>query len=220
MRLTGNLSLSRYDYAERVMQRMPGATVFDVGAGDGVMQQKAEAAHCRWRGFDRVPQRGMEAWDLHQPCPASGEPADLVLLLDVIEHLTDPGIALTFIAAAMRRGASLLITTPNPRWSRSRMWALRSGYLACFTQSDLDGNGHVFPVWPHVLERMLADRGFEIVEYVTLDGPASWPKTPYSLRFPVRWALAAAMKAVEHGDPTACGMSYGVLARLTDTAHS
>ena len=132
----------------------------------------------------------------------------------MIEHLANPGIALDHIAATMAPGAALLITTPNPRWSRSRLWALQSGYPACFTQGDLDSNGHVFPVWPHILERMLTDRGFEIAEYVTLDGATTWPGTPYSLRYPVRCAVAATMMVLERRDPTACGMSYGVVADI------
>jgi 2-polyprenyl-3-methyl-5-hydroxy-6-metoxy-1,4-benzoquinol methylase len=214
MRLTGNFRLSRYDYAEQIMRRLPGAAVFDVGAGDGLMRERTEAAGCDWRGFDLVRRDGAETWDLDLPCPVGHAAADVVLLLDVIEHLVNAGLALDHIASAMRPGGFLVITTPNPRWSRSRLWALRSGYLACFTPADLDGNHHVFPVWPHVLERMLTDRGFEIVEYVTLDGPATWPKPPYTWRYPVRCALAAAMMAIERADPTARGMSYGALAKL------
>jgi 2-polyprenyl-3-methyl-5-hydroxy-6-metoxy-1,4-benzoquinol methylase len=214
MHLAANLPLSRYEYAEQVARRMSGATVFDVGAGDGIMRQRIERAGCRWLGFDLLARNGVGAWDLHSPCPVVGMSADTVLLLDVIEHLIDPGLALDHITGALLRGGSLLITTPNPRWSRSRLWALRSGYLACFTQSDLDSNGHVFPVWPHVLERMLADRGFEIIEYVTLDGQAKWPKAPYTLRYLYRCAVAAAMMVIERADPTACGMSYGVIAKL------
>src|SRR4029077_11815902 len=132
----------------------------------------------------------------------------------VIEHLANPDIALDHIAATMTPGATLLITTPNPRWSRSRLWALHSRYPACFTQRDLDLNGHVFPVWPHVLERMLTERGFEIAEYVTLDGATIWPGAPYSLRYPLRCAVAVMMMFLERRDPTACGMSYGVVAKL------
>jgi hypothetical protein len=138
-----------------------------------------------------------------------------VLCLDVIEHLANPGLALDHVAATMAPGATLLVTTPNPRWSRSRLWALHSGYPACFTQRDLDLNGHVFPVWPHVLERMLVEREFAIAEYVTLDGATTWPGAPYSLRYPVRCAVAATMMVLESRDATARGMSYGVVANLS-----
>jgi hypothetical protein len=222
VKLSGNLDLSRYAYAEDVAKRRLGGgnarTIFDVGAGDGIMKRPLESAGFRWRGFDLKARDGITRWDLGHPCPVQDLTPDLVLWLDVVEHLANPGIALDHIAAIMAPGASLLITTPNPRWSRSRLWALQSGYPICFTQADLDGNGHVFPVWPHVLERMLTDRGFTIGEYVTLDGPAAWPGAPYSLRYPVRCAVAATMMVLERHDPTACGMSYGVVANLNGPA--
>ncbi len=218
MKLSGNLNLSRYAYAEDMARRRFSAanakTIFDVGAGDGIMRRPLEAAGFTWLGFDIAARDGIGRWDLGNPCPVQDKAADLVLWLDVIEHLANPGIALDHIAATMATGATLLVTTPNPRWSRSRLWALQSGYPACFTQGDLDSNGHVFPVWPHILERMLTDRGFKIAEYVTLDGATTWPGAPYSLRYPVRCAVAAMMMVVERRDPTACGMSYGVVAEL------
>jgi hypothetical protein len=218
MKLSGNLELSRYAYAEDVAKRRLGAagakTIFDVGAGDGIMKRPLEAAGFKWAGFDIVPRDSISRWDLGHPCPVQGTAPDLVLWLDVIEHLANPGIALDHIVATMAPGATLLVTTPNPRWSRSRLWALHSGYLACFTQADLDLNRHIFPVWPHILERMLTDRGFTISEYVTLDGPTTWPGAPYSLRYPLRCAVATMMMVLERRDPTACGMSYGVVANL------
>jgi hypothetical protein len=218
MKLTGNLNLSRYAYAEDVAKRRlvrsGSNAAFDVGAGDGAMKRPLEALGFEWLGFDIVSHEQIRRWDLNLPCPVQDVAPDLVLWLDVIEHLINPGIALDHIADTMPPGAALVITTPNPRWSRSRLLALAHGYPACFTQDDLELNGHVFPVWPHVLERMLADRGFEVAEYVTLDGATTWPAAPYSIRYPVRCAVAAAMMMLEARDPTACGMSYGVVAHL------
>lgn len=219
MKLSGNLELSRYAYAEDVAKRRLGAahakTIFDIGAGDGIMKRPLETAGFKWLGFDIAARDGISRWDLDDPCPVQDTAPDFVLCLDVIEHLSNPGIALDHIAATMTPGATLLVTTPNPRWSRSRLWALQSGYPACFTQADLDLNRHVFPVWPHILERMLTDRGFTIAEYVTLDGVTTWPGAPYSLGYPVRCAVAAMMMVLESRDPTACGMSYGVVANLS-----
>jgi hypothetical protein len=218
MHLTGNLDLSRYGYAADVAKRILGHSasknIFDVGAGAGTMKGPLESAGFNWLGFDVIARDGINHWDLQRPCPVQNIAPDLVLWLDVIEHLANPGIALDHIAATMPSGAAILVTTPNPRWSRSRLWALLYGYPACFTQSDLDLNGHVFPVWPHVLERMLQDRGFEVAEYVTLDGATGWPGAPYSIRYPLRCAVASIMMVLERCDPSARGMSYGVVAKL------
>jgi SAM-dependent methyltransferase len=219
MRLTANLDASRYEYALEVTRRSQPShattVVFDIGAGDGPLKHPLEASHCQWFGFDLNP-RGetTQAWDLTFPCPIQGAKAGLVLCLDVIEHLVNPGLALANIAQVLPPNGQLIITTPNPRWSRSRLWALLHGNLTCFTQKDLDLNGHVFPVWPHVLERMLHDTGFEIVEYVTLDGKAAWPRGPFSLRYPLRCLAALTLMVIEHFDRSACGMAYGILAQL------
>jgi 2-polyprenyl-3-methyl-5-hydroxy-6-metoxy-1,4-benzoquinol methylase len=217
MHLIGNLDLSRYAFAATVAKRVLGSSpsriVFDLGAGEGAMREPITEYGFSWFGFDRLPRDGAERWDLSQPCPLRSVKPDLVLCLDVIEHLVNPGIALDHIASVTPSRASLVMTTPNPRWSRSRLWALQSGFMICFTEPDLKGNGHVFPVWPHVLERMLLDRDFEITEYVTLDGATGWPGAPYSLRYPLRCAVAAAMIAIERRDRSACGMSYGIVAR-------
>jgi SAM-dependent methyltransferase len=212
MILTATLSDSRYEYATRAAQRFwqPGALVLDIGAGDGRMKPLLESAGYNWMGFDLRPSGEIAAWDLNFPCPQNLS-ANLVILLDVIEHLLNPGIALSHISKVMAPNGRLIITTPNPRWSRSRFYALSTGFLACFTQSDLDLNGHVFPVWPHILCKILRDSGLEVIEYSTLDGRTTWPRG-LSLRYPVRCLVAAANKAVERIDPTACGMSFAVIA--------
>jgi 2-polyprenyl-3-methyl-5-hydroxy-6-metoxy-1,4-benzoquinol methylase len=177
-----NLDLSRYEYAMSVIERLSAAPasqeVFDVGCGDGRLKEAVEGAGFCWKGFDLKPASAEIAqWNLQEPCPAEIRAA-VVLLLDVIEHTVNPGMALASLFGVMEPGGILILTAPNPRWSRSRIHALLYGTPACFTQSDLDLNGHVFTSWPHVLERMLCDAGFEIVEFVTLDGRTSWPRGP------------------------------------------
>src|SRR6185437_14222236 len=214
LRPSANLDQSRYMYAANAMRRYgtSGSVVFDVGAGDGRMQQEANDAGLIWRGFDLDPQEpAIRRWDLSTPSTAE-EKAGIVLMLDVIEHMVNPGLVLGNVAHAMKSDAILILTAPNPRWSRSRVHALLHGYPTCFTESDLDNNGHVFTPWPHVMLKLLADAGFAIEEYVTLDGKTVWPWPPSSLNYPLRLAHAAINKAIEWGDPSACGMSFGMLA--------
>jgi SAM-dependent methyltransferase len=219
MHLAANLSSSRYEWALDVAGRLQNCptcgVVFDIGAGEGIMKQPLEAGTHQWFGFDLEPRgKTTRLWNLMYSCPEQEVTPNLVLLLDVIEHLVNPGLALDNIAQVLPPNGELVITTPNPRWSRSRLSALLHGTLACFTQQDLDLNGHVFPVWPHIMEKMLRDSGFEIVEYVTLDGRTGWPRGPFSLRYPLRCLAAIAMMTIEKSDRSACGMSYGIVAKL------
>jgi hypothetical protein len=207
-------TLSRYDYAGNVLRRhlSAGGLVFDVGAGDGITRPKVLDAGHRWLGFDLAPAGDLvQPWNLSEACPVSDVP-DAILLLDVIEHLGDCDTALKNISAIARPGALLVVTTPNPRWSRARWMTLLTGYQTCFQVQDLD-NGHVFPVWPHVMEYILEKHGFELIEYATLDGPTRWPSRAALHRLPIALASALACKAVEWIDSSACGMSYGVVAR-------
>ncbi len=215
---SANLAWSRYEFAAacvaRLIQVAPVPWVFDIGAGDGRLANSTRASGAGWRGFDLLPASPEIApWNLLSPCPDRGAGAGVVLLLDVIEHLSNPGVALANIAAVVPRGGFLVLTAPNPRWSRSRVHALLHGFPACFTEMDLERNGHVFTPWPHVVEKMLRDEGFEVEEYVTLDGPTGWPGRPISLRYPLRLAHSMVNMCIESLDASACGMSYGIVAR-------
>ncbi len=214
---TANLRASRYQFAfdalQSLVSSLPSKIVFDIGAGDGRMKT-IESIGLRWQGFDLNPSsRDISRWDLTYRCPGGEPAAGAALLLDVIEHCTNPGIALKNIAAALQPNGRLIMTMPNPRWSRSRVDALLTGYPTSFTQGDLDANHHVFTPWPHILAKMLDDAGFEIEDYVTLDGKTRVFDRPVSFSYPVRCLLGLGLMAIERLDSSACGMSYGLIAR-------
>jgi 2-polyprenyl-3-methyl-5-hydroxy-6-metoxy-1,4-benzoquinol methylase len=119
------LSLSRYEFAAQSAQELkpalPSPVVYDVGAGQGQMRTPIQALELDWQGFDAFPASdSVKRWDLDDQCPAKNPEAGLVLLLEVIEHLRNPGISLRHVAAALLPGGRLLVTTPNPRWSCDR----------------------------------------------------------------------------------------------------
>lgn len=218
MKISANLTISRYEWAEQCLRELlpqsPSRIVNDIGAGDGRMRSVSEVAGGHWQGFDMVPQLPeIHPWNLNYPAPTAFQSAGAILMLDVLEHLSNPWLGIQHLADTLLPHGFLILTTPNPRWSRSRLNSLAKGYPSCFTQSDLDLNHHVFTPWPHIVERLLKDTGFSIERYVTLDGPTGWPGRPYSLRYPLRCAFAALNMAIERHDPTACGMSYGMVAR-------
>lgn len=214
---SANLAVSRYEFSTDCIVRLLGAApspvVFDIGAGDGRLAAPTRAAGGSWQGFDlRTSLPEIRAWNLELPCPTEGAAAGIVLLLDVIEHLVNPGCALGNIGAVLPSGGFLVLTTPNPRWSRSRIHALFHGVPACFTEMDLERNGHVFTPWPHILMKMLDGAGFDIEDYVTLDGRTGWPERPITLRYPLRLGHAMLNMLIERLDSSACGMSYGLIA--------
>jgi SAM-dependent methyltransferase len=214
-----NLASSRYEYAGRLLREAGKAktagVVFDIGAGDRDMKPIAEAAGLTWYGFDVDPSSpAVRKWDLVDPCPVQDTKADVVLLLDVVEHLFNPGIAMAHVAEVLKPDGMLIMTMPNPHWSRSRVHHVLYGTLASFTQGDLDHNHHVFPPLRHVMERLLSDSNLAVESYVTLDGnEIGWPKARLSLSYPLLCAEALGRRLLERVDSSACGMSYALVAR-------
>ena len=107
-----------------------------------------------------------------------------------------------------------MLSTFNPRWRRSRIAALVTGYPCSFTQSDLDFEwSRIHAVSPY---HDPDDRGhgFAIEEYVTLDGRTGWLERPIPRRYPLRIMHALANMLLERIDRSACGMSYGLVARV------
>jgi len=213
---TFNLPLSRYEFARLSVEKLTPKLVVDIGAADGRMKQAIELTGSSWMGFDLAPQSPhVTGWDLLDECPTPNLQADAVLLLDVIEHLANPGVALRRIAEILKPEGHLIMTMPNPRWSRSRIHALISGYPTCFTESDLELNGHMFTPWPHILFHLLSAAGFGVEDYVTIDGWTQWPGRPFGTRYPLRCAHAIANTLIEYFDSSACGMSYGTISKHT-----
>jgi SAM-dependent methyltransferase len=212
-----NLSASRYDFAGDYIAQFsigrPGAVVFDIGAGEAPMRPVVERHELDWHGFDLFPSSAdVTRWDLtREPAPVGDKKADLVLLLDVIEHLFDAGRAMANIVDAMKPGGVLILTAPNPHWSRARTHHLLTGNPACFTQHDLDVNHHVFVPLRHVIEKLVKDHGLSIERYVTLDGnEAARPKSMLSPTAVAEWLFR---KLLEARDKSARGMSFALVLR-------
>jgi 2-polyprenyl-3-methyl-5-hydroxy-6-metoxy-1,4-benzoquinol methylase len=218
MKLNENRPLSRYEWAqEQVLQLLPLSTtkiVSDIGAGDARLRAPIEGAGGEWIGYDsKLGTVGVLKWNIEEAADPKFPHPSIVLLLDVLEHLCNPWSALQNISEHLLPGGYLVLTTPNPRWSVSRTWALLTGTPICFTQDDLNNNHHVFAAWPHIVERMLSDCELEVIRYDTLDGKTSLLQGLFTIRFPVRFIFRCINRCIELRDRTACGRSYGIVAR-------
>lgn len=219
MQLSGNLNLNRFEWAsteaKKLLAQKPAAVYYDIGAGENTLVKSVGYNKAQTRSFDLVPHNScVEQWDIEQAFPFDYPQADVITFLEIVEHLNNPWLCIKNIAAVAKPGCHLILTTPNPAWSTSRINLLFKGYLTCFTRSDLELNHHVFTVWPHILEKLLADNGFEVITYVTLDGGTqvfdnNMKLAASLLQIPAR----VIKKAIEAKDPSSMGMSYGVIAR-------
>ena len=101
--------------------------------------------------------------------PFRDRSVDLVILIEVIEHLPDPALTLRQIARVLRPGGRLVMTTPNYDWPSP--WPLlewladRSGLVA-----PMKDDQHVTRFGPASLARLLQRESFDIVRIGTMYG--------------------------------------------------
>ncbi|MES2278842.1 MAG: methyltransferase domain-containing protein [Bacteroidota bacterium] len=221
MILKENSALNRYQWAAKKIAGITGqlstsgVTLFDIGARDNVLKQYLPQTTLDYKAFDLYPlNEAAQQWDIENTFPYQHPAPQIITMLEVIEHLKNPWLCMKNVAETMAPGGYLILTTPNPAWSNSRVNLLNKGYLSCFTQSDLELNHHVFTAWPHIVNRLLADTGFEITEYSTLDGQTHiFDKNLKGLSIPLKLISRITKKIIELKDPAACGMSYGIIAK-------
>jgi SAM-dependent methyltransferase len=219
MVITQNINLSRYNWAsdsiDRYLDKVKLNEVYDIGARDSILKSYLHSSNIHYKGFDLEPLNDeVRKWNLENEFPfPNEEKADLVCLLEIVEHLNNPWLAIRNLSDVLKPGGYLFLTTPNPLWSRSRISLLFKGFLTCFTQSDLDLNHHVFTPWPHIIERLLKDNGFEIIEYSTLDGKTQLFRKPLKYYLPLQLLFRTILILIEKLDKKSCGMSYAILAK-------
>lgn len=221
MQLTANLSLNRYEWGSQVVDealrfidKSDKPVYYDIGSGERSLSSAIDSNVAFCHSFDLEPfDDKTKKWDIEDKFPFDYPAADIVTMLEVVEHLKNPWSCLKNVADIIKPGGLLVLTTPNPKWSTTRVNLLAKGFITCFTESDLLLNHHVFVALPHILERVLADNGFKIKSYVSLDGSTRLTDkgikfSSFLLQFPSRLVKMI----IEKTDATAIGMSYGVIA--------
>ncbi|MEV7283810.1 methyltransferase domain-containing protein [Streptomyces sp. NPDC093252] len=161
----------------------PGATVLDIGCGDGT---SAATAAPLLRGHRIVgvdwSQDALARARTRLPSVVRGELAggglplrtgcaDAVLFSEVIEHLVDPDAALDEIRRVLRPGGHLMLSTPNlAAWYNRGL--LLAGVQPVFSEVSLRGIhgrpgsevvGHLRLYTARALRGFVAASGFEVV---------------------------------------------------------
>lgn len=103
----------------------PGASVLDVGCGNGVIARHLGRLGYEVLGIDvseKTIQRAKEATRLQnvrfatqsaEDLVASGQRYDAVICSEVLEHLNDPGVLLKVLKASLKDDGTLIVTVPN-----------------------------------------------------------------------------------------------------------
>jgi hypothetical protein len=225
MYLKENSPLGRYEWTAKKIDEIrehhlktKNITLFDIGSRDNILKKYISSPDICYRAFDLEPlDESAEVWDIEKPFPYLYPSPQIITMLEVAEHLKNPWLCMKNVFDTTAPGGFLILTTPNPAWSNSRLNLLIKGYLSCFTESDLELNHHIFTPWPHIIQRLLNDSGFEIVEYSTLEGKTNiFDKTLRGLSIPVKLTSRLVKKSIELKDKASCGMSYGIVAKRID----
>jgi SAM-dependent methyltransferase len=169
-------------------QPQRGLSWLDIGCGRGDLLRRVRDrwAPARLAGIDAI---GWLADDLAGDVdfrPVSIEdadglqPADRVMLVEVIEHLQAPWTALRQAARLVASGGRLVITTPNIATLRHRLELAVRGNLTSFRP---DFAPHLSPALPHVTTRILEEEGLSVdppryagADVVSLTGGRQWPE--------------------------------------------
>lgn len=189
----------------------PNSVISDIGAGFGHMKEKIESLHCIWQPFDYFKKiEASTIWNLNNEAPSTVNKAGTVIFLEVLEHLDNPLLGIQNISNHMEKDGILILTTPNPQSSKNIVSLFLRGSLYAFQEKHIQEN-HVFTPWKHIVEHYLKICGFDILEYAIVD-------TEYINHKPQTfkdWIKQKAERYIEHRNPLAKGMSYGIVARKT-----
>jgi len=116
------------------------SSVLDLGCGDQFLKQELQKKNIEYLGFD-IQDLNLE----YESLPIKDNSQDLIISLALIEHLYDPHNMLTESLRCLKKGGTLVISTPN--------WLYSSKIF-------FNDYTHVRPYTPKSLIHLINDIGF------------------------------------------------------------
>lgn len=159
--------------AERLTDTVPpgpNVRVLELGAGGGAMSQRLAdlgydltASDLFIERFEPRNRIAFHTLDLNGDfADGLGQQFDVVVALELIEHLENPHHFLRQCFALLRPGGTLLVSTPNLANPVSQAMFVRCGEFQWFRDADYREQGHITPVAPVVLRRGWTEAGFAL----------------------------------------------------------
>jgi 2-polyprenyl-3-methyl-5-hydroxy-6-metoxy-1,4-benzoquinol methylase len=176
---TGGVSSgSVYDAAWRQIAPRANGDVLDFGAGTGSLAARLAgeasvrsvtaadlAAHATISPPDSTAANKIH-WltaDLSAPLPLPAASFDLIVAIEIIEHLENPRATAREWRRLLRPGGALVMSTPNTESIRSLLSFMARGQHASFTARSYPE--HVTPLARIDVNRLLAEAGFADVQF-------------------------------------------------------
>lgn len=146
------------------------AKVLDVGAGEGAFSQRLLDAGLQVSAAEMQPGR----FRLNVPCQNINlnedfhdkwnEEFDLVVAIEIVEHLHDPRHFISNCLKTLKSGGFLLLTSPNTESWLSRIRFLRTGYFLWFDENDYNFFGHLTPIFSWQIRQICRELGAELLQ--------------------------------------------------------
>ncbi len=177
--------------------------VLDLGCGDGrtgklIFDNGFDVEACdmdaaRFEFHNIIP---FKKGDLDNRLPYEDGTFDCVILMEVIEHVYNPGFVIAEISRVLKKGGRLILSTPNILNIGSRLRFLCEGSFDFFREPTLDyakcfpvaiQNMHVVPWRYQELEYLLDRHGLEVGRFFA-DKKKMALVFPAIIFMPVLWA--------------------------------
>jgi len=157
--------------------------VLDFGAGTGTMAARlaAEPAVTDVVAADLAPPEEGNApakvrWlraDLNEPLPVAAQQFDLLVAVEIIEHLENPRAVAREWRRLLAPGGMLVMSTPNVECIRSLLALVFRGHFLPFTEPWYPA--HITALTAADVQRVLAEAGFEEIR-IGYSGHGRLPK--------------------------------------------
>lgn len=146
-----------------------GARVLEFGAGSGAMSQRLTDLGFVVTASDLFPESFKATGATFVAADLNGafsdqwpEGFDVVVALEILEHLENPRQVLRHMRRLLPKGGTLVLSTPNIANPVSQALFLRMGQFQWFRDIDYHEQGHITPLSPWMLEKALQEAGFAI----------------------------------------------------------
>jgi 2-polyprenyl-3-methyl-5-hydroxy-6-metoxy-1,4-benzoquinol methylase len=163
-----------YSTVTRILEELKLAgDVLDFGAGKGLFTteliglrrfRSVTGADIMWRPDD-LPS-GIREWivgDLNAPLEVPQSSFDVIVAVEVIEHLENPRATVREWFRLLRDGGTIICSTPNNETWRSLLALLFRGHYALF--GDANYPAHITALLRKDIDRIMAEAGFEEPAY-------------------------------------------------------
>lgn len=167
---------------ERVLEMIDSPRqVLNAGAGRGGLSSLLHQAGVAVTSIDLHPEHFQAGnlsctfADLLEPLPFETGSFDLVLGIEVMEHLENPWLFLREAMRVLRTGGEFIFSSPNVGSLPSRLCFLMTGQLPYFRLQSFVGCYHVTPIFRWSVERacMTESASLEEVRYSRVEWPRS-----------------------------------------------